>query len=292
MFQLWRIHDSEDSKCFPVSSYGEANSWNQRGWGIFWTPNSFAGGRRLLENLTKINYWYCELDPDQKIQNHSVKCGAQNILNRAPLVPSMIIESKRGYHLYWRAKSGASLEKWDSIAVNRLVPFWNADKRARDAARLLRVPGFMHLKDPSDPFLIRRIWEADCAYSQDEMLWKFPDIQAAEDAKRSEEARKKLHSRPQGTSDDLWDRVWALDCELALTALSGCSYVSGEQFTFRDNRTGTKQICVNGKSTSCWIDSDGRIGSMDGGGPTVAHWLHWYGHPWSVVVRALKEIVL
>lgn len=292
MFKLWRLHDSKESKCYSVKSYSEAGEWNRKGWGIFWTPNTFDG-KRLLANLRAINFWYCEVDNIEKIsQRHSVKCGAQRLRDVSSLPPSMMVETKRGYHLYWRAKPGATLDKWDDIAVRRLCPLFDADKRARDAARLLRVPGYYHLKDPKNPFLVTAVWEQDVSYSQEEMLWKFEDLQSIEDAKKAAAARKRIQDNPQGVSDDLWIRIYQMDCELALSALSGSAYVSGEQFTFRNNRNATKQILVNGKSTSCWIDQDNRIGSLDGGGPTVAQWLRWYGHPWSIVVRAIKEILL
>lgn len=63
-----------------------------------------------------------------------------------------------------------------------------------------------------------------------------------------------------------------------LEKLSGTSYVNGEVYDFRKNGNGTQQIIVDGKPTSCWIDSENKIGSYSGGGPSVIQWLGWFNH--------------
>jgi hypothetical protein len=89
--------------------------------------------------------------------------------------------------------------------------------------------------------------------------------------KPEEHKQAKKEHRFDG-SDDFWDRVYHLDCEYGLERLSG---IVGESYAFRGNRNGNKNIYVDGKGTSCWIDKHGRIGSHSNGGPTLFQWLTW-----------------
>ncbi len=44
---LYRINDKNPGLgCHEVKSFAEADQWNEKGWGIFWTVNSFNGPRR------------------------------------------------------------------------------------------------------------------------------------------------------------------------------------------------------------------------------------------------------
>lgn len=253
----------------------EAESWNKRGYGIFHTVNCFFLNRKK-ENLREINAWYVDIDTGDKKEMWDKLMSA--------LIPTMIVETKKGYHAYWKAKDG-TVENWRQIMENRLIPFFNADKKAKDTARLLRTPGFFHMKDPKDPFLIKKVHYKHVEYSEREMFIYFKDVV-------SEKKQKKLHKaiiKQLPLKGSFWDKVWNLNCEYALSKISGDDIVKGEVFSFRENSNGTKNIYVNGKSTSCWIDLDGRIGSCDSGGPTIAAWIHWYGHQYTIVVDFLKN---
>lgn len=63
-----------------------------------------------------------------------------------------------------------------------------------------------------------------------------------------------------------------------LEKLSGAEELKGEVIDFKQNSNGTHQIIVDGKSTGCWIDHNGFIGSNDKGGPTAIQWIEWYGY--------------
>jgi hypothetical protein len=254
-----------------------ALEWNERGWGIFWTVNEFNGPRKA-ENLVRINAWAIDMDEGTK--------DAQLERIRRGLVPSLVVETARGFHVYWHAKD-ATAEAYNSIVSERLLPYYGADPKAKDLARLLRVPGFNHMKDLEHPFPIRAVFQRSVSYSEAEMLhfYKLPDAKRAE-AEQKRELRKLMGSH----SDDLWERVWSMDCEEALERLSGSPWVNGERFSFRRVGNGNLNIYVNGKSTSCWIDQNKRIGSLDQGGPDIFRWLRWYGYSNAEVYRIMKEV--
>lgn len=273
------MHDQDPGShggCQPISP-DQAKEYNARGFGIFWTVNEFNGPRRI-ENLQRINAWAVDLDTGTKKEQLEK-------ISAAPLRPSLIIESKRGYHVYYRAYDAVP-EHWNAIMLDRLVPFFGADKNARDLARILRAPGYAHMKDPLNPYMIEKVYEFPVAYTEQQMATRFPESHQIT-------AQREIHRQARASmpreSDSFWDKVWHLDCEDVLTRLSGDDLVNNEIYTFRRTSSGNMNIYVNGKSTSCWIDSSGRIGSLDKGGPTIAQWLKWYGHDWTTVVKVIKH---
>lgn len=275
MSQWYVIHDS-DPKAHPVRRIhpNQAQDFNAQGFGIFQTVNEFRGPRRIA-NLTRINAWAVDMDDGSKPQ----------MLARlqAGLVPTMVIETKRGYQAYWAAADGKP-EHWNAIVLDRLVPFYGADKNARDLARILRVPGYLHLKNPADPFLVQKLWEYPVKYTEMQMAAYYPCVRLTHEPESAKEPR----TTPAAGS--FWDRVWHLNCEEALSRLSGHAFVSGETYAFSPNASGTKNILVDGKSTSCWIDRDGRIGSFSRGGPTIFQWLNWFHKNPARVVEMIQEV--
>ena len=93
----YRIHETEKGHGALRVNPNEADFWNQSGWGIFHTVNSFQGGRRK-QNLNRINAWAIDIDckdKDKKLEQ----------IENAPILPSLIVETKNGFHVYWNAKN-------------------------------------------------------------------------------------------------------------------------------------------------------------------------------------------
>ena len=275
--KTYALHDSDKSLGGVVKiNRLDAPKWNARGYGIFHTVQTFYKERRI-ENLRYINAWAVDIDGGNK-EEMLVKI-------KSGLNPTMVVESKNGFHVYWRA-TDATQHHWRAIMEHRLIPFYKADKKAKDLARLLRVPGYYHMKDPQDPFLIKVVHYQHVTYTEREMLQFYKDLETPK-------LQKKLHNRTKKAhpiEGDFWERVWNLNCEYALSRLSGSPYVAGEIYDFKQNTSGTLNIIVNNKSSSCWIDRDGRIGSMDEGGPTIAQWLNWFHKDYRKVVEIIKEV--
>jgi hypothetical protein len=252
----------------------KAEQYNSKGYGIFWTVNEFDGPRRKV-NLKTLNSWYVEMELEEKPTQMSR-------LELSPVPPSLIVESKRGYHVYWNCRD-ATLTNYKRI-LKGLRQHFKADENAQDVTRCLRVPGFNHVKDLSDPFPVQIVWEYDNRYSERLMMFSF--VNDEEDTPKAKYKRELMVVE----GSDFWSKAMSLDCELALKRLSGTRYVQNEHYTFRDNGNGTNQIYVNGKSTSCWIDSNRKIGSSSKGGPGIAQWLHWHGHSYPEVRQILIDV--
>ena len=276
LVQTWVINDQAEQRsgAIRINRY-DAHSWNQKGYGVFHTVNNFFLKRRSVD-LGSINAWAIDLDGgDKESQLKTISRG---------LLPTMLVESKAGYHVYWKAKDG-TLENYKAIVKCRLVPFYNADPNASDVCRILRTPGYLHQKDPANPFLIKKVYENHVEYSERDMFFFYKDTVTKKKQKRLHDSTQRKHPM----TGDFWENVWNLNCELALDKLSGTEYVGGERYTFRENSSGTKNIVVDGKMSSCWIDLEGRIGSSDDGGPTIAQWLNWFHKDYSRTVEIIKR---
>lgn len=277
--EWYRIHDTDKSGGAIQIRPEQAEMWNRNGWGIFHAINSFSGPRRK-EYLSQINAWAIDIDGGNK-KDHLKK------IWNAPILPSLVVETKSGFHLYWNAKD-AIVSSYKSIIEDRLIPFFGADERAKDLSRLLRVPGFFHAKDPNDPFMIKvRHWN-NVSYSEADILFAFPKVK-----KDNKEQQKKVKDLNRVLVDqidgNLSDRIYKLDCQQALSKLSGSAHVNGENYSFKKVSKGNLNIFVNGKSTSCWIDQNKRIGSVNGGGPTIWQWLKWFGYTNSEIFKIIKK---
>lgn len=165
MVRLYALNDDKSKKTYGAFevSFERAKVLNKQGYGIFFTPNDFKG-KRCKSNLVKINYYIADIDEGGK------KKIWQNIQNLV-LKPSIIVESKRGYHLYWAVSDGKA-ENYEMIE-NRIIAKLNADKGAKDVSRLLRYPGFYHMKDPKNPFLIKIVEKNDNVYKESELALAF-----------------------------------------------------------------------------------------------------------------------
>lgn len=269
--RLFKLHDTNpEFGAVEVYSTEEAEIAQGKGYGIFSPVNEFNGARRI-ENLVRIRSWYSELDE---------KPDLRELIESLPMHPSVVNETKNGYHLYFHAQN-ATLNRY-KIIQKRICKKLGGDPNALDAARMLRTPGFMHLKDPSEPFLVNTVWKAPVAYREEVMLQAWP-------AHDDEFEKPKPQMKPlTPTGDSFLDKVWSLNQGDLLMRLSGKACVCFEQYTLKRTSRG-HNILVNGKSTSCFIDRSGRIGSADGGGPGVINWLMWFGNSFKEAMEILKE---
>lgn len=242
----------------------DVTKYNDSGHGIFWTVNQFDGKPRKKENISKLNSWFFEIDEgDKEYQLKKIESGFE---------PSMIIETKRGYHVYFDIyESSSDLEEYRSILVDRLVPFYSADPKACDACRILRVPFTKHQKDPNDIFEIRLISQTTRKYTQKE-IEKFYQIKNPVAKERRMELKKILSFQ---NDNDLFSRIHSMNQAEALQRVSNTEACGMESINFKKNKSGL-QIVVNGKPTSSWIDSNFKIGSYERGGPSIFEWINWY----------------
>jgi hypothetical protein len=146
-FQTFADGDDKDG-CPAIIRHGklsqhaaELTKLNRQGCGIFWTVNGTDGKGRTAKNVTQVRAAFVDLDgaPLQPILDCHLK-------------PHVIVESSPGrYHAYWRV-SDCPLERFKAIQ-RALIAKFNSDPACCDLPRVMRLPGFWHLK--GEPFQTR-----------------------------------------------------------------------------------------------------------------------------------------
>lgn len=244
---------------------------NDNSYWIFFSVNSMIEWKRNKESVVWVNAWVCEVDwlsKEDQLRN----------IDNAPIKPSMIIESKKSFHMYWFAKDWTKENRSKICWWLKNYFYWDP-AIANDISRVLRLPWFYHCKDSNDKFLcsIREVnWEY---YTEQQMLDAFKNTET--DSEREEKVRRLEQSMRVSYSvtndnDWFWRKANELDTQMMLERLSWTKYLCWDTITFKHNSNGTQQIVVNWKTTWSWIDRNGKIGSTSKGWPNRTDWVKWY----------------
>lgn len=117
---------------------------NARGAGVYFAVNETDLKGRAAANITKIRAVFVDLDT----------VDANRTFDYA-LAPSHIVESSPGkHHCYWFLADELPLNQFTAIQ-KKLASMLGGDLKVCDLPRVLRVPGFHHMKGA--PFLVREI---------------------------------------------------------------------------------------------------------------------------------------
>jgi hypothetical protein len=98
-----------------------------------------------------------------------------------PIKPTFIVQTSPGkFQVYW-CVTGKWLADEKGRAefegvIERLVAEHHSDKGAKGINRMLRVPGSLHLKDPSKPFIVRLVKRDGPRYTREQILAAFPPL--------------------------------------------------------------------------------------------------------------------
>ena len=257
------------------------DAYNKKWAGVFFSINSMKPWERDKASVTHVNARACEIDDLSKEDQ-------LKLVSVSPIKPSLIIESNKSFHMYWFAKDW-TIENWNKICRGLRNFFWGDPAIASDISRVLRVPGYNHMKNPDEPFeCIIADWDGEY-HTEEEMLKAFPDTETLNE-KEQRAIKKEAQLKNAIWNDDTWDRIRAMDCKTMLEKISWTSLVWWDIITFRHNSNWTEQIFCNGKSTGCWIDKVGKIWSTDKGGPNWTNRIAWYGWvDWKEIYKWIKE---
>ena len=257
------------------------DAYNKKWAGVFFSINSMKPWERDKASVTHINARACEIDDLSKEDQ-------LKLVSVSPIKPSLIIESNKSFHMYWFAKNW-TIENRNKICRGLRNFFWGDPAIASDISRVLRIPGYNHMKNPDKPFeCIIADWDGEY-HTEEEMLKAFPDTETLAD-KEARAIKKEAQLKNAIWNDDTWDRIRAMDCKTMLEKISWTSLVWWDIITFKHNSNWTEQIFCNGKSTGCWIDKAGKIWSTDKGGPNWTNWIAWYGWvDWKEIYKWIKE---
>ena len=151
-------------KALSSTTQEECNKLNKVGAGIFFSPNGFDSFAKRSEGAcTKVNWWYVDIEGYAKSEQ-------QEKIREFPLRPTMVIETKNGYHVYWKI-NGTSIH-WHKVILN-LIDFFSSDVAISSLNEVLRIPTFLHQKDAT-PFRIELKKEGEESYTEEQMFKALP----------------------------------------------------------------------------------------------------------------------
>lgn len=82
---------------------------------------------------------------------------------------TMIVETKNGYHIYW-VMQGGDISKFVPIQ-KALAQTFDSDPMITNLSRVMRIPGFYHMKNPKTPYMVKVIqWGRKKPFTQEELI--------------------------------------------------------------------------------------------------------------------------
>ncbi|NIK70266.1 DNA-primase RepB domain-containing protein [Paenibacillus sp. BK720] len=105
---------------------------------------------------------------------------------------TMIVETKNGYHIYW-VMQGGDISKFVPIQ-KALARTFESDPMITNLSRVMRIPGFYHMKNPESPYMVKVIqWGREKPFTQEELMNRL-ELKPVVTAKLRQK-RRKLHAR-------------------------------------------------------------------------------------------------
>lgn len=130
-----------------IDDYSQRLSFqNQQGAGIFWVVNPTDGKGQTDSNIIGVRALFLDLD------------GAPlDPVLRTQALPHIVLETSPGkHHAYWLITSGFPVSEF-SRYQKALARRFNGDVAISNPSRVMRIPGFFHMKDRNNPFMSRSV---------------------------------------------------------------------------------------------------------------------------------------
>lgn len=157
-----------DPDTFELTSQ-KRQLWATNGWGAFY---GVCPRRARVEDGTDadVDHGYALwADLDGKAMGG--KAGAAVALGDLQARPSILIDSGRGYHAFWLLREAVPAA--DVRAYNRRMALrLGSDSTVANPARVLRLPGSLHVKDAANPRPVAIVgWHPERVYILADFAW-------------------------------------------------------------------------------------------------------------------------
>ena len=165
---LMKGQDADPSLARSTTDRTEVLRLYERGAGAYVTINETDLAGRSSENIKRVRAIWQEDD-----EGHG---------GPFPLDPSLVVESSPGkFHRYWLIADHWPADEQgraDFAAVmQRMVESYGSDQNAKDICRVLRLPGFLHRKDPTRSHMVRIVEDSGRRYGREEIMRAFPPVE-------------------------------------------------------------------------------------------------------------------
>lgn len=185
------LHDKERGK--QPGTHSQHNDvlfreLNQKGFGIFHSPQTYAGPSNKKTDLSKINTLFADLDVAKQVDNvpQAIIDDRKGVLKERllalPTPPSAIVNTRNGLQPYWYLNSlDATPENIarcentiKSISLHWAPQHGSLGDDVHDIVHLLRVPGYYHNK--SEPYMVTVVHDTNRTYTLEELERVFPAL--------------------------------------------------------------------------------------------------------------------
>jgi P4 family phage/plasmid primase-like protien len=186
---VYRYLDTTGNKRDPQSLAVRSDELNLQGYDSYFTVNGFKDAPRATkEHCSSINAFFVDIDGRKE------EAELEEIKKK--LDPTFIIETKRGYHIYWVLDEpiyrneitpeewSTNVTRWEKIEQS-IVDTLEGDNNAKDLPRILRVPDTYYWKASENAyksgiegvFKIKGIYKnVSATYSMNQVEEVFPVI--------------------------------------------------------------------------------------------------------------------
>lgn len=279
---------------------------------IFFTPNAArtVEGKNRLDNLRKINAWWIDIDieetknpdPETAVVRERMKenlrgfiwMGPEEKYNPDYIMPSLTIETRNGFQLYWFADDSADPNNWLTIAESVYEKFkrHGADHSTVKIMQLMRLPFFYFFKKGEmGKIEISFPLSSFKRHSEAQMQSYFKPIVVDPATIKQQTVVYKPKYVNTNSSNDIFMKVTNLPIDEVLQKLSGHWLVKNEVITLQKLDTKRSNVLVNGRVTPNFIDRDqNHIYSNNQGGCTIIAFIAWYGWREGMIAKGLREL--
>jgi len=132
------------------------------------TPTLGHTSVRSVDNIQAMTCFFADLDGD--------KAEGWQIIQGLPLRPSVVVETRRGWHLYWALNAPHCVEEWLRVQ-STIVEATKGDRGVLTPNHSMRMPNSWHCKEMwkgGEPFWVHIAWASWRKYSYAEVELEFP----------------------------------------------------------------------------------------------------------------------
>lgn len=288
---------------------------NQQKNNVFFTPNGGKAveGRNSLSNINNINAWWIDIDIDAckkanddetKILRETKKSEIAGKIFASSLWPSLTVETRNGFQLYWFSDETATKEDWLNIgyAIYEFYKDVGADKSTVKIMQLMRVPNFyFHKNGEMGKIKIWPILSTMEKHNQNTMMHHFPPnqhiaITSAIAIPKTKSLAPRYVKDPTKTND-IFIKVVNAPIDHVIEKISKHWLVDGDELKLQKLDTEKSNVLVNGQiSPNFVVRSKNHIYSNNAStglkGPTIIQYIKWYGHSDAMIAKGLKELFI
>lgn len=175
-----------------VSSKKEVLAENEKGFCVFFTPNwdyNLSWWERKIKNAKNVYAFFAEMDIIENVDAEAQEL-SDEYWQTLLLEPSIVIRTKRWYHMYWLFKRATKYTDQKAKDLKEWVKSVWWDEGAADMARMMRLPWSQYYGDNIGSFTVEVVsYKPDLKYSYEDIKnvlnkWRFLQQKRANENKK------------------------------------------------------------------------------------------------------------